>query len=149
NQSEHVFGVNNGLLNFIARVSALHSEARTAGAISSPIIAQTFSIWKDIDKWRPPAYGSDDEESFDYRNMCEAYVAAIFIWLFFIVYPDNLADDKVQVMVRKGLESLDAIDDPWLMSFGLFPAFLIAVACVQVQDRELLEEQLDRIAEAR
>lgn len=149
NQNEHVFGANNGLLNFIARVSALHSEARAAGAISSPIIAQTFSIWKDIDKWRPPVYGSDDEESFDYRNMCEAYVAAIFIWLFFIVYPDNLADDKVQVMVRKGLESLDAIDDPWLMSFGLFPAFLIAVACVQVQDRELLEEQLDRIEEAR
>jgi hypothetical protein len=47
------------------------------------------------------------------------------------------------------LESLDAIDDPWLMSFGLFPAFLIAVACVQVQDRELLEEQLDRVEEAR
>ncbi|EYE96259.1 uncharacterized protein EURHEDRAFT_411414, partial [Aspergillus ruber CBS 135680] len=52
-------------------------------------------------------------------------------------------------MVRKGLESLDAIDDPWLMSFGLFPAFLIAVACVQVPDRELLGEQLDRIEMAR
>lgn len=148
-QSEHMFGVHNGLLDFIARVAALQSDARAAGAISGPVIAQAVSIWQDIDKWKPPAYTSDEEASFDYRNMCEAYVPAIFIWLFCILYPDSLSDDKVQVMVRKGLESLEAIDEPNMLSFALFPAFLIAVACIQSQDRELLEEQLDKIEEAR
>lgn len=142
---EHMLGVQNGLLDFIARTAALRSDAENV--LSGPVISQAVCIWQDIDNWQLP--GRDSEFQSDLCHIYEASIAASFIWLFSILYPDSLTDDKVQTMVRRGLSSLSSIQMPGLQSFALYPAFVIGVACIQQQDRDVLDEQLDRIERLR
>ena len=144
NRREHMFGVYNGLIDIILRIAILRTEANAVSVLPGTVISQAVEIWQDIDNWRLPA-ASDNELSDDYRYMCEAYIAASFIWLFSIVYSDRVADEKVQTMVQKGLESLSSIEAPGMLSFGLFPIFVIGMACIHEQSRNIVEEQLDRI----
>lgn len=140
---EHMLGVHNGLLDFVARIAALRSDAETM--LSGPVISQAVCIWQDIDNWQLP----DREFQSHLCDIYEAYIAASFIWLFSILYPDSLADDKVQTMVRRGLDSLSSIQMPGLLSFALYPVFVIGTACIQRQDRDVLDEQLGRIERVR
>lgn len=140
-QKEHMFGVHNGLIDVISRIASLHSDATAAPVLQATVIAEAVGIWQDIDDWKL----SDDGISDDYRNMCEAWIAASFIWLFSIVYPDRIADEKVQTVVDRGLQYLSSVELPDLLSFALFPVFVIGVACIQQQSRGFIEEQLDRI----
>ena len=76
--------------------------------------------------------------------MCEAYISASFIWLFSIIYPDHIADEKVQTTAQKGLEALSLIEAPGILTFGLFPVFVIGTACIYEQTRDMVDKQLDR-----
>lgn len=144
NRKEHMFGVYNGLIDIILRIAVLRTEANAVPVLPGTVISQAVEIWQDIDNWRQPAV-SDNELSDDYQHMCDAYIAASFLWLFSIVYPDRVADEKVQTMVQKGLESLSSIEAPRMLSFGLFPVFVIGMACIHEQSRGAVEEQLDHI----
>ncbi|KAI9044342.1 uncharacterized protein KD926_000943 [Aspergillus affinis] len=110
-------------------------------------IIQAVSIWQDIGKWEP--LETDSEVSSGYCTMCDLYVVACFIWLYFMLHPDTSDDEKVQTMVRRGLESLSSIEEPELQSFALFPVFIIGVACTRQEDREQIEEELDIIEQTR
>lgn len=144
-QKEHMFGADNGLINIISRIASLRSDANTAPRLQATVIAEAVGIWQDIDDWKLPEDGISD----DYRNMCESWIAASFIWLFSIVYPDRIADEKVQTVVDRGLESLSSVKLPNLLSFTLFPVFVIGMASIQQQSRGVIEEQLARIQESR
>lgn len=140
-QKEHMFGVYNGLIDIISRIASLRSDATAAPVLQATVIAEAVGIWQDIDNWNLP----DDGLSDDYRNMCEAWIAASFIWLFSIVYPDRIADEKVQTVVDRGLQCLSSVELPDLLSFALFPVLVIGMACIQQQSRENIDEQLDRV----
>lgn len=140
-QKEHMFGVYNGLIDIISRIASLRSDANTAPLLQATVIVEAVGIWQDIDDWKLPDEGLSD----DYRNMCDAWITASFIWLFSIVYPDRIADEKVQTMVDRGLQCLSSVELPDLLSFALFPVFVIGMACIQQQSREGIEEQLDRV----
>lgn len=144
NRKEHMFGVYNGLIDIVLRIAVLRTEANAVPVLPGTVISEAVEIWQDIDNWRQPAV-SDNELSNDYQHMCEAYIAASFLWLFSIVYPDRVADEKVQMMVQRGLESLSSIEAPRMLSFGLFPVFVIGMACIHEQSRGVVEEQLDHI----
>lgn len=139
-QKEHMFGVYNGLINIVSRIVSLRSDANTA-PLQATVIAEAVGIWQNIDDWKLPGEGLPD----DYCNMCEAWIAASFIWLFSIVYPNKIANEKVQTMVDRGLQCLSAVKLPDLLSFALFPVFIIGMACIQQQSREVIDEQLDRV----
>lgn len=142
---EHMLGVHNGLLDFITRIAALRSD--TENVLSGQVISQAVCIWQDIDNWKLP--DRDSELQSDLYDIYEAYIAASFIWLFSILYPDSLSDDKVQTMVHRGLTSLSSIQMPGLQSFALYPVFVIGMGCMQRRDRDVLDEQLDRIERVR
>ena len=142
---EHMLGVHSGLLDFITRIAALRSDAQTV--LSGPVISQAVCIWQDIDNWKLP--DRDSELQSDLCDIYEAYIAASFIWLFSILYPDSIADDKVQTMVHRGLNSLLSVQTPGLQSFALYPVFVIGMACIQQQEKDVLNEQLDRIERVR
>ncbi|BCR87080.1 uncharacterized protein ACHE_31067A [Aspergillus chevalieri] len=144
-QKEHMFGVYNGLIDIISRIASLRSDANTAPLLQATVIAEAVGIWQDIDDWKLPDNGISE----DYRNMCEAWIAAAFIWLFSIVYPDRIADEKVQTMVDRGLQCLSSVELPGLLSFTQFPVFVIGMACIQQQSRRVSKEQLYRIKEFR
>ncbi|EYE92629.1 uncharacterized protein EURHEDRAFT_428051, partial [Aspergillus ruber CBS 135680] len=135
-----MFGVYNGLINIVSRIVSLRSDANTA-PLQATVIAEAVGIWQNIDDWKLPGEGLPD----DYCNMCEAWIAASFIWLFSIVYPNKIANEKVQTMVDRGLQCLSAVKLPDLLSFALFPVFIIGMACIQQQSREVIDEQLDRV----
>lgn len=146
-RQEYMLGMDNGLIDFIGRIAILRSDAATA--LSAPGIAQAVCIWQDIDKWRPFDANRDSELSSSYCDIYEAYIAACFIWLFSILHPGSLADDKVQTMVRKGLESLLSMQIPCLLSFALYPVFVLGIACTGQEDRKVIEDQLEKIEKFR
>ncbi|KAK1142472.1 hypothetical protein N8T08_007834 [Aspergillus melleus] len=143
----HMLGVHNGIINFVARIAALRSDTGGEPSLSSAGITSAVCIWQDIGKWEPSE--SDSELSPDYCTMCELYIVACFIWLFFMLHPDSSNDEKVQSMVCRGLGSLSFIEEPKLQSFALFPVFVIGVACTRQEDREQIEEQLDILEQLR
>lgn len=144
---EYMLGMDNGLIDFIGRIAILRVDA--APALSAPGIAQAVCIWQDIDKWRPFDANRDSDLSSSYCDIYEAYIAAYFIWLFSILHPSSLADDKVQTMVRRGLGSLLSIQIPGLLSFALYPVFVLGIACIGQEDRKVIEDQLERIEKFR
>lgn len=133
-------GVSNEVLplDLIARIAALRSKADVAS--SGPIIAQAVAIWKDLDDWEPRVVGTEFPS--DYHALAHSYTAACFIWLFSILYPDNITDEKVQVVVRHCLEYLSSIRTTGIHQFLLFPIFIVGMACIRQEDRTVLEGQL-------
>ncbi|KAL5046027.1 hypothetical protein BDW71DRAFT_207704 [Aspergillus fruticulosus] len=123
-------GASNNLLplDLIARIAALRSEA--AVTPSGQIIAQAVAIWKDLDGWEPRVPG-ETEISSAYHILAHSYTSACFIWLFLILYPDNIDDEKVQVVVSKCLEHLSSITTVGLQAFLLFPIFVVGIACTR------------------
>lgn len=144
NRNEDMFGIYNGLIDIILRIAVLRTEANTVSILPGTLISQAVEIWQDIDNW-DLHYAPGNEPSNDYRHMCEAYISASFIWLFSIIYPDRIADEKVQTMTQNGLEALSFIEKPGILTFGLFPVFVIGTACIDEQTRDMVEEQLNRI----
>lgn len=144
NQNEDMFGIYNGLIDIILRIAVLRTEANAVSILPGTIISQAVEIWQDIDNW-DLHYAPGNEPSSEYRHMCEAYISASFIWLFSIIYPDRIADEKVQMMVQNGLEGLSSIEEPGILTFGLFPVFVIGTACIHEQTRAMVEKQLNRI----
>lgn len=142
-------------IGMIARIASLQSDMQAGAVPSGAAISKALSIWRDLDTRRDANHDieSDDSEeqpSTGDLHMGEAYIAASFIWLFLILHPDNVADDRVQTMVRSGLESLGAMNDmTGLRFFSLFPLFVIGVACIRVPDREELEGYADRVERIR
>lgn len=143
NRPEDMFGVYNGLIDIILRIAVLRTEANAVSIPSGTIISEAVEIWQDIDNW-DLHYAPGNEPSSDYRHMCEAYISASFIWLFSIIYPDRIADEKVQATAQKGLEALSLIEAPGILTFGLFPIFVIGTACIYEQTRDMVDKQLDR-----
>ncbi|RDW63086.1 uncharacterized protein DSM5745_10197 [Aspergillus mulundensis] len=84
----------NGLLplGLIAQISALRSEAETAPSAS--MIVRAVEIWKDLDDW-----GHAIELPSDDHAISRAYTTACFIWLFSILYPESINDDRVQAVL--------------------------------------------------
>jgi hypothetical protein len=122
-------------LDLIARIAALRLKAGVAP--SGSVIAQSVAIWKDLDDWEPRVVGT--ELPFAYHALAHSYTAACFTWLFSILYPDNIADEKVQVVVRRCLEHLSSIRTIGIHQFLLFPIFVVGMACIRQEDRTVLE----------
>lgn len=144
NRPEDMFGVYNGLIDIILRIAVLRTEANAVSILPGSVISEAVEIWQDIDNW-DLHYAPGNEPSSDYRHMCEAYISASFIWLFSIIYPDRIADEKVQAMAQTGLEALSSIEAPGILTYGLFPVFVIGTACIHEHTREMVDKQLDRI----
>ncbi|OKL56157.1 hypothetical protein UA08_08455 [Talaromyces atroroseus] len=115
----HMLGVNDGLFDLISRIAALRSYSMGGHVRSAIVISQAVGIWQDLDSWRPPS--TTPPLSGDHMKTYDAYITALFTWLFSIIYPDNIHDEKVQMMVRRGIESLVSIKPSGLYTFLLFP----------------------------
>jgi hypothetical protein len=81
----------------------------------------------------------------DYHALANSYTAACFIWLFSTLYPDNVADERVQAVVRHCLEHLSSIRTTGIQQFLLFPVFVVGMACIRQEDRNVIEEFLMKV----
>ncbi|KAL4901569.1 fungal-specific transcription factor domain-containing protein [Aspergillus multicolor] len=123
---------------FSQGISSLQSEAETVP--SGPMIVRAVEIWKDLDDW-----GHDTELPSDYHVLSRAYTTACFMWLFSILYPENINDDRVQAVVGQCLELLSSIETEALRPFLLLPIFVAGVACTRQQDRAVLSVVLGQM----
>lgn len=126
----YVIGVDDGLAELIASISTLRTTAAVHGRTSAKVVCEAIQIWERLDAWKPNA------DDLDLQLAYSAYTSALFVWLYSIMYPDNIADKKVQAAIRRGLGGVHRIQTKGLLAFLLFPAFALGSACTLPEQRE-------------
>ncbi len=135
-----MIGADNGLFGLIAKIAALRADAIANGRTNVTVICEAIRIWEELDAWKP------DTDDKDQRLAFSAYSAALFVWLYSIVYPDKVADDKVQTCIRQGLDDMQQIQASGVLAFLLFPAFVFGFASVLSEQRAEVSAVFDRLS---
>lgn len=135
-----VFGVHSGLFTLISRVGDLHTRAIEAGRPTGDIICEALSIWKDLDLWQPKSATPSQSLT------STAYKCSLFVWLFLILYPDDIDAERLQGVVRNGISSMMQIDESdGILACMLFPCFFLGVASTTAEDRRNITAQFERL----
>ncbi|KAK5553782.1 DNA-binding transcriptional regulator ume6 [Exophiala xenobiotica] len=135
-----MIGADNGLFGLIAKIATLRANAITNGRKNVTVICEAIRIWEELDAWKP------DTDDKDQRLAFSAYSAALFVWLYSIIYPDKVADDKVQTCIRQGLDDMQQIQASGVLAFLLFPAFVFGFASVLSEQRAEVSAVFDRLS---
>jgi len=136
----YMMGIDNGLFDLIAKIAALRTKAMAKGNLDASVVCEALMLWEELDAWHP---GTNDN---DQRLAFSAYTSALFVWLYVIIYPNNIADAKVQTAVQCGLSEMKQIQASGVMAFLLFPAFVIGFASVATNEREQASAQFERLS---
>lgn len=142
NHDPTMIGVQDGLSDFIARISALRGQAASSQLQpDGNIVAKAVTIWEDLANWQ--THGGISAER---KMIAEFYRWALFIWLFSIVYPDGKEDLKVQDAVHRiSSEMCNIKYGDSVMSCLLFPLFVIGSAAISQEDRAVISAQFERL----
>jgi hypothetical protein len=143
NTSGFTFGISDGLIELIHQVSSLHTRSCRSPGLTSTIISESVGLWQKLDRWQPrcPPPSNNPE----YIHLYQSYNSALFIWLHLVVHPDNIHDDKVQTVVRTGLEEIAAVTTTELLPLLQIPVFVHGLASLQAQDRNRISREFERI----
>ena len=159
----YVIGVeDDGLAELIANITALRTMAATHGRKSPTVVCEAIRIWEKLDTWTPGPNmnmnsdgidndaGTDDDNDTtlvdrDLQLACAAYTSALFVWLYSIVYPENMQDEKVTAAIQRGLGGVHAIQSQGMLAFLLFPAFTLGAACILQPQREDATRLFERL----
>ncbi|KAI9932515.1 hypothetical protein MW887_008757 [Aspergillus wentii] len=94
-ENDFHFGITDNLLSLISRIATLHALPRPeSGLTPATTISAALAIWHDLQNWRPPTMIPSRE----FDAIYGAYSSALFIWLYLLIHPDNVTDEKVQKM---------------------------------------------------
>ena len=137
----YVVGVNNGLCDLITRIAEFRSRIVTAsGGPDGELLCEAVAIWDDLASWEPK---SPDSEQ---RLIGSLYQWALFIWLYCIVHPDGIADEKLQTAVKSAIGDLEQIDTAsGVLSCLLFPLFIIGTASIENADRIVVKTHFQNL----
>ncbi|KAE8140482.1 hypothetical protein BDV38DRAFT_239762 [Aspergillus pseudotamarii] len=143
NEDGITFGMNDGLLDIIRRISSLHFRSRTGKVNNSTTITEAVGIWQDLATWQPPETLPGEQ----YQELYDSYTSALFTWLYLILHPDSMCDGKVQSMVEQGVVAMSAITVLELSPYLLIPLFILGVASVQDDHKDFISGLFDHIEE--
>jgi hypothetical protein len=137
----YVVGVNNGLCDLITRIAELRSRiVIVSGGPDGELLCEAVAIWDDLASWEPK---SPDAEQ---RLIGSLYQWALFIWLYCIVHPDGIADEKLQTAVKSAIGDLEQIDTAsGVLSCLLFPLFIIGTASIENADRIMVKTHFQNL----
>ncbi|KAJ5166774.1 uncharacterized protein N7482_005555 [Penicillium canariense] len=135
-----VFGDQNGLLNLMERVFSLHVLAQETGGLDSKSITQALTVWNDLEHLRPP----EPLDTPRYLSLHAACVSALFVWLYLVVHPEDIGDEKVQTTVHTGLVNAENVSDSETFPFLLIPAFCLGLASIRDEERECVKGIFDK-----
>jgi hypothetical protein len=139
-ETRSAFGVQDGLLNLMERVSSLHILARQAGSLDSESIPQALAIWSDLEHLNPP----ETLDSSDALSLHASCVSALFVWLYLVVHPEDMEEEKVQNTVYTGLVNAENVSDVKLHPFLLVPAFCLGLPSIRREDRDYVKGAFDK-----
>lgn len=138
-QNAFMMGVNDGLFDLVAKVAALHATATINGPCDGRVICEAVVLWDELDNLVPSTDDKDQKMAFS------AYISALFVWLYSIVYPDNITDDKIRAAVKRGLDDMQSIRDSGVLAVLLFPTFILGFSSITEQERIKVTSQFDRL----
>ncbi|KAE8418088.1 hypothetical protein BDV36DRAFT_166476 [Aspergillus pseudocaelatus] len=142
-EGDITFGMNDGLLAIIKRISSLHFRSRTGKVNNSTTITEAVGIWQDLATWQPPEALPGEQ----YQELYDSYTSALFTWLYLILHPDSMCDEKVQSMVEQGVVAMSAITVLELSPFLLIPLFILGMASIQDDHKDFIGGLFDQIEE--
>ncbi|KAE8361453.1 hypothetical protein BDV27DRAFT_28321 [Aspergillus caelatus] len=142
-EGDITFGMNDGLLAIIKRISSLHFRSRTGKVNNSTTITEAVGIWQDLATWQPPEALPGEQ----YQELYDSYTSALFTWLYLILHPDSMCDEKVQSMVEQGVVAMSAITILELSPFLLIPLFILGMASIQDDHKDFIGGLFDQIEE--
>ncbi|KAE8328025.1 hypothetical protein BDV39DRAFT_214584 [Aspergillus sergii] len=140
--SDIIFGLSDGLLDIIKRISSLHFRSRTKKVNNSTTITEAVGIWQDLATWQPPEALPGEQ----YQELYDSYTSALFTWLYLILHPDSMCDAKVQSMVEQGVVTMSAVTVLELSPFLLIPLFILGLASVQDEHKDFISGRWKYIA---
>ena len=116
-----MIGVNDGLCDFVTKISAIRAEVDASPRKLDGIVVQkALPIFLDITKWQINGI------SRQCRLIAKFYQWALWIWLYSIVYPHEKGNEKVQKMVKGMTVGMNDIESGHgVMSCLLFPLFVM------------------------
>jgi hypothetical protein len=141
-QHSCMVGVQDGLTEYVTRISSLRSEA---GSGSFPpnydILNKALAIWEDLSRWKPKVTLCKER-----KLIAQFYQWALFIWLFSIIYPDGKSDAVVQSAVQWMITGMSEIKSgDGVMACLLFPLFVVGSAAIRQEDRNTVTKHFKRV----
>lgn len=134
------FGVQDGLLSLMERIFSLHILARETGILDSESIPQALAIWNDLEHLNHP----ETLDSSDALSLHASCVSALFVWLYLVVHPENMEEEKVQNTLYTGLVNAENVSDVDFHPFLLVPAFCLGLASIRGEDRDYVKGIFDK-----
>ncbi|KAJ5883813.1 uncharacterized protein N7473_010699 [Penicillium subrubescens] len=134
------FGAQDGLLSLMERVFSLHILSRETGNLDSESISQALGIWNDLEHLNPP----ETLDSSDSLSLHASCVSALFVWLYLVVHPEDMEEEKVQNTVYTGLVNAENVSDVKFHPFLLTPAFCLGLASIRREDRDYVKALFDK-----
>jgi hypothetical protein len=136
-----VVGVDDGLCDLITRIADLRSQAAAAPPDQSgDIHCEAVVVWDDLSNWKP---NSQDLEQCLIGSL---YQWALFIWLYCIVHPDGIADERLQSAVRCAIQDLEQIQSTsGVLACLLFPLFIIGTTSIGEADRAVVKSHFQSL----
>lgn len=140
-EDAYVVGVNDGLCDLITRIADLRSHAATVSPDQKgDIYCEAVVVWDDLANWKP---NSEDAEQ---RLIGSLYQWALFIWLYCIVHPDGIADEKLQSAVSCAIQDLKQIQtSSGVLACLLFPLFIIGTTSIDEKDRSIVKSHFQSL----
>jgi hypothetical protein len=131
-ETDCILGIQNSLLNIMDRIYTLHVRTKEQGILKSESVLIAVTIWKDLDdsKNEAPEYFAEG------LSLQESSISALFVWLYLIVHPEGIRDEKVQTAVQSGLAGTADISAAELLPFVLIPAFYLGLAALEHEQRD-------------
>lgn len=140
-------GIHDQVLALVLRIKDIESQAADATILPPQAISAAVRIWQDVNN-SIISLGPSDFTPGE-RLLLECHLVAASIWLYSIIHPDGIADEKAQEMVRMGLQGLESLSTLEMQSCSLFPFFVIGITCIRPEDRGILVELFDELDRTR
>jgi hypothetical protein len=135
----YMIGVNDGLSDLIVDLTGLRTMVAEDARTSARVVCKATQIWARLHTWQPK---TGDQ---DLQRASSAYISALFVWLYSIIYPDDMSGKRVQVVVRRGLDHTQGIQYRGPLSCLLFPAFVLGFACTSPEQRAQASALFERL----
>ncbi|KAL3472576.1 hypothetical protein BJX99DRAFT_272813 [Aspergillus californicus] len=129
------------IYELMRRAHILHYRARQERTLSVQTISQALQVWNELERW-DPSEGTSTPEQFRLNN---TYRSAIFIWMYFTIYPRDMHGWKPQDAVRDILADISRVEEVALVRLAVIPLFFCALSATSESDREVLRREYERV----
>lgn len=129
------------IYELIRRVHILHYQARQERTLSAQTISQALQLWNELERWDP----SENTTSTEQFRLNNAYRSAIFIWIYFTIYPRDMHGWKPQDAVRDILADVSRVESVELVRLAVIPLFFCALSATNEAERGVLRREYERV----